>query len=389
MNTSIVNQVFVKFLAVLISLVWTVSFARYVDVEVRGEVVYVMGVLVTLIAVLTFGAPALITKGISSSRLLVADSHRISIVLSAIVCFPCSIIFLFLVGIEGIAINIFFVVAIFSQIFFTFQQAILFSLQKQIAIYTIELASKAIAFSVYLLTDRGETSYYVCFLMSFVISSSCVLYSYRLGVGWANVTTFLKDNFRAGALLFSVNLAIYLFIKADILILGGHYSSYEVGIYSVALSFCEFLFLFNAIVGNIFFPRVSSLADIFEKKSLLKEYLSKLTLLYLLGASTMFFVSDLLINFTFGDKYRESADILNILFLSYVFLSLIAICNNFMASIGIPKTVIFITFVALSAKTCLIFLFKETESLLAVAYINLACTLLLAVFYIMYALRKT
>jgi O-antigen/teichoic acid export membrane protein len=388
MNKGIIVQVGVKFSATFISLVWTVYFARLVDVAVRGEVVFIMGILVVLISVMTFGSPALITKGISSSKLVVADSHLISMVLSVIVCIPCSVTFILLAGIDGIALNLYFVIAIYCQIFFTYQQSILFSLKKQLAVYAIEFVAKAIGFSIYMLTDRGVTSYYVCFFGSFIISSLLVLYSFRLGCAWTNILAFIKNNLRDGALLFAINLSIYLLMKSDILVMGVGYSNYHIGIYSVALSFCDFLMIFNSIIGNMFFPKISSIPKTEDKKLLLKKYLSNLLLLYIGGAAIMFLISDFLITSTFGDKYLESSEVLNILFVSYVFLSLIAICNNYMASIGIRKTMIIVVLFVLLSKVSLIFLFKDAASLMAIAYINLACSLFLLTFYIVYVFRK-
>jgi O-antigen/teichoic acid export membrane protein len=389
MEKNIISQVFIKFLGVFISLTWTVLFARFVDVDARGDVVFVMGVLVVLISVLTLGAPALITRGISSSNLKVPDSHFISIIISLIVCVPSSIIFIFLSGINDLIINIFFIAAIYCQIFFIFQQSILFSLKRQKAVYIIELISKIIAFYVYMQTDRGVTSYYICFMMSFVISSALVFCTYRFGLSWANTLVFIKTNFRDGILLFTINLAIYLLIKSDILVLGSLFSSYDVGIYSVALSFCDFLILFNSIIGNIFFPKISSYPDIGDKKSLLKTYLYNLTTFYALVGIVVLFISEFIIRISFGEKYIDSAALLDILFFSYIFISLMGICNNYLASIGIPKEVIIAIIIVLLAKIVVIFFLKDVLFLLSVAYINLACSVLLLSFYVFYTFKKT
>lgn len=116
-------------------------------------------------------------------------------------------------------------------------------------------------------------------------------------------------------------LAVIVYIRIDQIMLNYFFGNYEVGIYSVAVKLSEAMYFIPVIITTSIFPAI-----IDAKRKSTTFYIQSMQILYTALAWLAIFVSiiifvssDFLINFLFGDKYAQSADVLKIHALSMAF----------------------------------------------------------------------
>ena len=148
---------------------------------------------------------------------------------------------------------------------------------------------------------------------------------------------------RAGAYGFRIYLATgfaLLVLKADLLVIQFEDGSEASGLYSVASSFADMLWLLPSVIGAILFPRLSAAADVTVQWSLTVRTLrwTLVGLVPILAVTAL--IAEPAIRIMFGSDFDAAAPALRILCAAVLFWGSTSILSQFLAARGLPWIVV-------------------------------------------------
>ena len=121
-----------------------------------------------------------------------------------------------------------------------------------------------------------------------------------------------------------------------------------VGIYVIAVSLSERLWIFSHSASTVIYPRLARMSgDDFERKlltPLISRWVFFITLIF---ACISFFIIDFLVQLFFGSEYLEASSVYLFLLPGILFLSCSRILSNDIASRGKPEFNLYISLVVL------------------------------------------
>ena len=160
-----------------------------------------------------------------------------------------------------------------------------------------------------------------------------------------------KEYFVFGIQAYLSCLTTWLVLKADIFMLDYYMDDYSVGIYSLAVSIGEIVFMISNSVSLILFPHLGTLAGTEQKKNFIAETYKVMVPLLLAIVTAIFIVAKKFIVLLYGEEYYDSATLLRLLLpgiffwaLSQFFYSFFSAENNLKMTIVVPSIGFIINF---------------------------------------------
>ncbi|KON86261.1 hypothetical protein AF332_05115 [Sporosarcina globispora] len=205
------------------------------------------------------------------------------------------------------------------------QLAALISLVLFIFILQIGLAGTVIAFTIGVITQFAVT----LFLFKKSLKTNLLA---------GNISKdYFKDSFSFGFKAHFSNVLSFINYRADIYLISMFLNPASVGLYGVAVSIAERLWIVSQSISSVLYPVISSSNDI-ESKNKLTSIISRNVLFFsILGGIVFYFVSDLIFRILFGAAYDESSDILKMLLPGIILFSVDRILSNDLAGRGKPE----------------------------------------------------
>lgn len=148
---------------------------------------------------------------------------------------------------------------------------------------------------------------------------------------------FAKDAFNYGIKVHISNLVSFFNYRADTFLIAYFSNSLSVGIYNVAVSIAERLWIVSQSVSNVLFPKISSMSNNDEKDYLTTMLTRNVLLISIITSIILVLISDFLILLLFGSAYEDAALPLKILMPGIVFLSVDRILSNDLSGRGKPE----------------------------------------------------
>ncbi len=148
---------------------------------------------------------------------------------------------------------------------------------------------------------------------------------------------------RAGAYGFRVYLATgfgLLVLKSDLLVIQFEDGSEASGLYSVASSFADMLWLLPSVIGAILFPRLSAATDLGRQWSLTLKTVRWTLLGFVPILAVTALVAEPVIRIMFGSDFEGAAPALRILCAAILFYGVTSILSQFLAARGLPWVVV-------------------------------------------------
>ena len=145
------------------------------------------------------------------------------------------------------------------------------------------------------------------------------------------------------------NLVSFINYKVDIFLTNFFLGPIAVGIYVIAVSLSERLWIFSHSASAVIFPRLTRMSDAESERKFLTQLISRWVLfITLIFACISFYIVDFLVQFFFGSEYLEASSVYLLLLPGVLFLSCSRILSNDIASRGKPEFNLFISFMVLS-----------------------------------------
>lgn len=164
---------------------------------------------------------------------------------------------------------------------------------------------------------------------------------------------FFKENLKYGVKAYIACLFSYLILKVDVLMINHLRGSESTGIYSLAVSLSDILYMVSSSVGLIAFPEFGRTVCMLEKHKLLKEILRKMNILLSLLLCLAAVVIRPVVQIAYGSLYIESVPVFLILLPGVWAMSNVTILNNFYASINKTEVSIFAGMIGLATNVIL------------------------------------
>jgi O-antigen/teichoic acid export membrane protein len=148
---------------------------------------------------------------------------------------------------------------------------------------------------------------------------------------------YYKNSFSFGFRAHFSNILSFINYRADMLLISMFLTPAAVGLYGVAVSIAEKLWIVSQAISSVLYPVVSSSSDD-ESKNRLTSAISRNVLLFsILGGIAFYIASNFVFDILYGAKYSESSYMLKLLMPGIVLFSVDRILSNDLAGRGKPE----------------------------------------------------
>lgn len=193
-----------------------------------------------------------------------------------------------------------------------------------------------------LLLDTGLVGTVFSFTIGVLAQFVLTLYFLRKRL---NITLFsgdisrqyFKDSFKFGYKAHFSNVLSFINYRADMFIISMFLTPAAVGLYGVAVTIAEKLWIVSQAISSVLYPVISSSTDN-ESKNKLTGAISRNVLFFsVLGGILFYLASNLVFSLLFGEAYDRSSDILKMLLPGIILFSVDRILSNDLAGRGKPE----------------------------------------------------
>ncbi|UOE55140.1 flippase [Cytobacillus oceanisediminis] len=148
---------------------------------------------------------------------------------------------------------------------------------------------------------------------------------------------YFKESFSFGFKAHFSNVLSFINYRADIYLISMFLNPAAVGLYGVAVSIAERLWIVSQSISSVLYPAISSSSDV-DSKNKLTSVISRNVLFFSIIAGIVFyFASDIIFRLLFGEAYADSSDILKMLLPGIILFSVDRILSNDLAGRGKPE----------------------------------------------------
>jgi O-antigen/teichoic acid export membrane protein len=154
---------------------------------------------------------------------------------------------------------------------FVLTENLLLGLQQVRSFNKVELLNRLLSLSlVGLVILSGRTTPGMVFAAALLSTSLTTGWTYRLLQGFAHIRPqisfrVLRAHIRLGIKAYLIALFGFLLLRIDLLMVKYFLGAEQAGYYSIASTMADYLLMLPSIIGLILFPRLSAMADRYEK----------------------------------------------------------------------------------------------------------------------------
>lgn len=188
-----------------------------------------------------------------------------------------------------------------------------------------------------------------------------ITYRYKLSV------KLLKKVSTFGFKAYLSAIFAFLVLKSDLFFVNYYLTKTDLGHYSLAVSFIDYIYILPVVIGTVLFQKLSSLKKNDEKYNLMKKITFTFSGVYFVFLVIVYFLSEYLITFLYGEQFRDSVILVNLLLIGIFFMGIETIQVQYLNTIGFPKEIIYYWIIALFINIAIILNFIEQYGLVAVA----------------------
>ncbi|UXC30007.1 oligosaccharide flippase family protein [Aliarcobacter butzleri] len=172
----------------------------------------------------------------------------------------------------------------------------------------------------------------------------------------------------------------FLVLKSDLFFVNYYLTKTDLGHYSLAVSFIDYIYILPVVIGTVLFQKLSSLKKNDEKYNLMKKITFTFSGVYFVFLVIVYFLSDYLITFLYGEQFSDSVILVNILLIGIFFMGINTLFQQYIATTGFPKELIYYWIVAFVVNVVININFIETYGLELVAISTIVAYFLVFIF---------
>ncbi len=156
----------------------------------------------------------------------------------------------------------------------------------------------------------------------------------------------LKDSFFYGGKVYLANALSFLNYRLDMILIAAFLTPAAVGLYSIAVSIAEKLFIISGVLASVLFAKISSISDV-EANSFTPKVVRHTFFIMILGSLLLAFFIAPLIKILFGSAFLPSVRPLIILLPGIIAFGVGGVISSDLAGRGKPQFAIYAAFVCL------------------------------------------
>ncbi len=182
------------------------------------------------------------------------------------------------------------------------------------------------------------SSYFISLLITQIVAYKLLRSSIESDGGKGGIVTdYWKTLLNYGYKSHLSNILGFINYRADMFLLGYFLGPVSVGIYTIAVSITEKLWLFSTSISTVLLPRLSELSSDEDKRTILTPLIARWVLwLTAFAASILAAIGLFIINIIFGEQYTEAYSVILLLLPGIVLGSCSRVLANDMAARGRP-----------------------------------------------------
>lgn len=171
-------------------------------------------------------------------------------------------------------------------------------------------------------------------LVTFYLLKKRLSISYRAGnISWP----YLKKSLLYGVKTHLSNILAFFNYRADMFVISFFLTPVAVGLYVVAVSIAEKLWIFSKGISSVLFPRIASSNDEADKNHITSVLSRNVFLLSIVAGLLLYFFAGSVIELLFGNAYHNSYTALKLMMPGIVFGGMARIISNDIAGRGKPE----------------------------------------------------
>jgi O-antigen/teichoic acid export membrane protein len=377
--SNIIHTYSSRIILIILGLLSNIMITRYLGVENYGIYTLALTVIALGIQFGNFGLHAANIYYVAKKKMLLGMLLKNSILFSIISGITISMIIYFLSSLYPNLINIDTSVLIIIMIMIPISLMSLFTknlligigkikIDNKISIYTRVLTILLLLLCISLYTLDVKLA---LIIFAIGISTSLVyilkilkkdvIYRYKLS------SKLMKSISGFGMKAYMSALFAFLVLKSDLFFVNYYLSKSELGYYSLAVSFIDYIYMLPVIIGTILFQKLSSIKNNNKKYEVMKKLSFYFTIIYAIFLIVIYLSSDFLITTLYGNDFLESVMPINILLIAIFFMGINTIVQQYLATTGFPKELIYFWLIGLFINILLNILYIEEYGLYAVS----------------------
>ncbi|MDV5037641.1 flippase [Vibrio diabolicus] len=324
--------------------------ARYLGPEQFGLFSYAQSFIALFAAFSTLGLDGIVVRELvkdEGKRDVILGTAFILKILGAILSLLILLLSIFYQFHEYKVSLIIFIIASstilqsFNVIDFYFQSKVLSKYVVYSNVFSLLISSGIKVFLI--LTDAPLVAFaYVVLFDSFVLASGLIYFYFRncLSIAtWSFNGELARSLLKESWPLILSGILVSIYMKIDQIMIGNILDSVSVGQYSAAVRLSEVWYFIPMVISSSLFPAILN-----AKKASLELYYSRIQKLYdmmawvaISIAIPMTFISDWLIEFLYGNEFKEAGNVLMIHIWSSVFVFLGVASSKWFVSEGLQR----------------------------------------------------
>jgi len=180
------------------------------------------------------------------------------------------------------------------------------------------------------------------------------------------------------------SLVGFLLLRVDILMIDQMLGKKKVGLYDIAVSMSDMIYLFPMVVSTILFPKLSGISDIQQKWKLSKNTGTAMLIIMTVICIGVAILAQPLIHLLYGKPFIECVPAFIFLIVCKFLMAANSIFSIFISSIYVPWTTVPFNFSVLGVNIILNLYWIEQYGIVGAALSSIVCFLLLLVFHFYY-----
>ncbi len=178
-------------------------------------------------------------------------------------------------------------------------------------------------------------------------------------------------------------LLAYLVFKSDLFFVNYFLSKNELSYYALAVGFVDYIFILPITVGIILFQKLSLMKKNKEKYELMHKATLAFGSIYMVFLFCIYLVSDDVITMIYGEEFRASVELVNLLLIAIFFMGLSTIFQQYIATSGFSIILIYAWGASFLLNFILNIIFIQRYGLYAVAVSTIFSYMLVALLSIL------
>ena len=155
---------------------------------------------------------------------------------------------------------------------------------------------------------------------------------------------YCKDSLVYGLKGHLSNVMAFLNYRVDLFIIAYFLNDYSVGLYSIAVTIVERLWVVSQSVSSVLFARVSNISSLKEKANFTSVVARNVLFLSTLGGILFYFLGEIIIKILFGNEFIDSIEPFVLLIPGVILLSTSRIISNYFSGMGKPEINTYVAF---------------------------------------------